>query len=71
MTKNTLLTEQLRYTGDNKFPTNINLCSYKKDSMTFHKDIEFEHIRELKNEDEINWIQITGMQDTDKIKNIC
>ena len=71
MTKNNLLTEQLRYTGENICPTKINLCSYKKDSITYHKDIELEHLQELMNEDEINWIQITGMQDTDKIKNIC
>ena len=63
MTKNNLLTEQLRYTGDNKFPTKINLCSYKKDSITFHKDIEFEHLKGLMNEDEINWVQVTGMQE--------
>ena len=71
MTKNNLLTEQLRYTGENKFPTKINLCSYKKESITYHKDIEFEHLRELMNEDEINWIQITGMQDIEKVKNVC
>ena len=71
MTKNNLLTEQLRYTGENKFPTKINLCSYKKESITYHKDIEFEHLRELMNEDEINWIQVTGMQDIEKVKNVC
>ena len=71
MTKNNLLTEQLRYTGENKIPTKINLCSYKKESITFHKDIEFEHLRELMNDDEINWIQVTGMQDIEKVKNVC
>ena len=39
MTKNNLLTEQLKYTGENICPTKINLCSYKKSFRSTLKSV--------------------------------
>lgn len=71
MTKNNLLTEQLNYTGESQLPTLISLCSYKKDAITYHKEVELEHLEGQMEEDAINWILVTGMKDTGKIKELC
>lgn len=71
MTKNNLLTEQLKYTGDSKYPTKINLCSYNGTSIISHQDIELEQLEGQMNEEGINWLQISGMKDIEKVRKIC
>ena len=71
MTKNNLLTEQLKYMGENSTPTRVNLYSYNRESVTYNNDIDLCTIKESLKEDDINWIQVTGLQNTNIIKDIC
>lgn len=70
MTKNNLLTEQLKYTGENRTHTNINLYSYDKDSLSSSMDISPSDLKTLKTDNVINWVQITGLQNTEIIKEV-
>lgn len=70
MAINNLLTEQLKYTGENKIPTKINLYSYNKESISCHHDIQPSALKELKGKEAVNWIQVTGLQDTDILKEV-
>lgn len=71
MTKNNLLTEQLKYMGENRTPTKVNLYSYNKESVAYNNDIDISNIKNSMNEDNMNWIRVIGLRDTSIIKDIC
>lgn len=70
MPRNNLLTEQLNYTGENKIPTRIDLYSYNKESISCNRDIKPSALKEITESNVVSWIQVTGLQDTDIIKEV-
>mgnify|MGYP004436787893 CR=1 FL=1 len=71
MTKNNFLSEQLNYIGENRNPTKLHLCTYNSKELTCYTDQDINSIIPLINDENINWLQINGMQDTGIIKNVC
>lgn len=71
MTKNNLLSEQLNYIGENRNPTRLHLCTYNKEGMTCYDEKELNSIIHLIKKENINWLQVIGLQNTDTIKAVC
>ena len=70
MARNNLLTEQLKYTGENHAPTRINLYAYSKEAISSHTGIGLPELKTLTKSDGVNWVQVTGLQDTGVIEEI-
>lgn len=71
MTKNNLLSEKLNYTGASETPTHLHLCSYNAEEMQTCKGEELDDILPFMRENCLNWIQVHGLQNTDRIHRIC
>lgn len=69
--KNNLLSEKLVYTGESISPTYIQLCSYNATELQEAKGRTFRSVNETIDNDRINWLNISGMKDTEVIRDIC
>lgn len=56
--------------GDNKLPTKINLYSYNSKTVNSHIDISPAVLNECLDNDNMTWVHITGLRDTDIIKDV-
>lgn len=71
MMKNNLLSENLRYTGDNPVPTHLHLIHYQSESVYSYKSDDFDTLLPHLGEDGVNWIQVHGLQNADVVHHIC
>lgn len=69
--KNNLLSEKLIYTGESLTPTHLHLCTYNATEMQESSSDTFQAIKGTLNNDQINWLQIHGMKNTETIREIC
>ena len=69
--KNNLLSEKLIYTGESLTPTHLHLCTYNATEMQEGSSDTFQAIKGTLNNDQINWLQIHGMKNTETIREIC
>ncbi len=70
--KNNLLTDRLRYTGDNHTPTHLHLHSYNATEIKEYQNDTFaEFTEKLAQSGYIHWLQICGLQNTTDIEKIC
>ena len=69
--KNNLLSERLVYTGESQTPTHLHLCTYNALEMQEVSGTDFQAIANALNHEEINWLQIHGLQNTELIREIC
>ena len=65
--KNNLLSEKLIYTGESLTPTHLHLCTYNATEMQESSSDTFQAIKGTLNNDQINWLQIHGMKNTDSL----
>ena len=66
--KNNLLSEKLIYTGESLTPTHLHLCTYNATEMQESSSDTFQAIKGTLNNDQINWLQIHGMKNTETIR---
>ena len=69
--KNNLLSEKLIYTGESLTPTHLHLCTYNATEIQESSSDTFQAIKGTLNNDQINWLQIHGMKNTETIREIC
>ncbi|NDV66235.1 magnesium/cobalt transporter CorA [Bacteroides sp. 224] len=69
--KNNLLSENLTYNGDSKTPTGLSLCSYNTTEMQEAQGNKLKDIEHLLDANRINWLQVSGLQNTEAIREIC
>lgn len=68
---NNLLTEKLVYTGKSKTQTSLQLCSYNAAELQESKGQTFKEVRNLIDNNRINWLNVCGLNDTEVIHDIC
>ena len=64
MTKNNLLSEKLKYTGDSHTPTHLHFCTYNTESLEYHQGTSIKELSPFIRPNAINWVQIHGLQNT-------
>ena len=69
--KNNLLSEKLVYTGVSTTPTHLHLCTYSPTDMKELSADSFKNIKEALNSDNINWVQVHGLKNTESIRHVC
>lgn len=69
--KNNLLSEKLVYTGDSNTPTHLHLCTYSATEMQEVSGDTFPSVKDTLKNDQINWLQVHGLKDTETIRQIC
>lgn len=69
--RNNLLSEKLVYTGHSEASTKLHLISYDPNEMCEISATDFPTIQKALNKDQINWLQVHGLKDTELIKEIC
>lgn len=70
-TKNNLLSEQLRYTGQSDTPTHLHLCSYTSEQWTLKKAAHITELMEALHGEGIHWLQVHGLKDTKTVEEVC
>lgn len=68
--KNNLLSEKLTYMGVSNTPTYLHLCTYNETEVQEFSGNKFSEIQGYIRENDINWLQIHGLQDTETIREI-
>lgn len=71
MTKNNLLSEKLKYTGDSQTPTHLHLCRYSSSELEFRQAMTMAELAPSIDTDAICWIQIHGLQNIRTIEEVC
>lgn len=69
--RNNLLSEKLVYTGHSKAATKLHLICYDPNGINEISATDFPTIQKALNKDQINWLQVQGLNDTDLIREIC
>lgn len=69
--KNNLLSEKLVYTGNSNTPTHLHLCTYSVTEMQEVSGDTFPSVKDTLKNDQINWLQVHGLKDTETIRQIC
>ncbi|MCD7901696.1 MAG: magnesium/cobalt transporter CorA [Bacteroides sp.] len=69
--RNNLLSENLTYTGNSQTPTHLHLCSYNATEMQEAEGKKLKDIRNLLDNNRVNFLQIHGLTDTETIREIC
>ena len=69
--KNAHLLETLSYLGEVQLPTSIELIQYNSKQTTTKSIAPSDKLKDLINDDCINWFKITGISDAEVIFNIC
>lgn len=69
--KNNLLSEKLVYTGNSNTPTHLHLCTYSVTKMQEVSGDTFPSVKDTLKNDQINWLQVHGLKDTETIRQIC
>ncbi len=69
--KNNLLSEKLVYTGQSQAATHLHLCTYNASEMHDTDAILPAAIPAALQENQINWLQVNGLKDTDTIREVC
>lgn len=71
MTKNNLLSEKLNYIGVSETPTHLHLCSYNADEVQIFRGNDLDTLLPSLRENDVNWIQVHGLQNTDIVHQVC
>ena len=69
--KNNLLSERLVYNGESQTPTHLHLCTYNALVMQEVSGVNFQTVANSLNREQINWLQVHGLQNTEVIREIC
>lgn len=69
--KNNLLSEKLIYTGASQTPTHLHLCTYNATETKEALGDTLQSINNTLNNEQINWLQVHGLKDTETIRKIC
>lgn len=69
--KNNLLSERLVYNGESQTPTHLHLCTYNALVMQEVSGVNFQTVANSLNCEQINWLQVHGLQNTEVIREIC
>lgn len=69
--RNNLLSEKLVYTGHSKVSTKLHLITYDSNEIHETSATDFSTIQKALNKDQINWLQVQGLKDTELIREIC
>ncbi|GAE21293.1 magnesium and cobalt transport protein CorA [Bacteroides pyogenes JCM 10003] len=68
---NNLLSEKLIYTGESTTPTHLHLCTYNAIKMKEANGSSLQALDATLDEEQINWLQVHGMNNTETIRQIC
>ena len=71
MTRNNQLSEQLNYTGISRTPTHLYLHSYDTERVDVHEGENMDEISPYIRSNAINWIHVSGLQNTEAIQQVC
>lgn len=71
MTRNNQLSEQLNYTGISRTPTHLYLHSYDSERVDVHEGENMDEISPYIRSNAINWIHVSGLQNTEAIQQVC
>lgn len=69
--RNNLLTEKLVYTGISDTPTHLHLCSYSGTEICETSEQTFQAVTDKLGNQQIHWLQVHGLKETEKIREIC
>lgn len=69
--KNNLLSESLVYSGKSLTPTHFHLCSYNRTDTKEMSTDDIPTLLSTLDDNGINWLQVHGLKDTDKIETVC
>ena len=69
--KNNLLSESLVYSGNSLTPTHFHLCSYNRTDTKEMSTDDIPTLLSALDNNGINWLQVHGLKDTDKIETVC
>lgn len=69
--RNNLLSEKLVYTGVSQTPTHLHLCTYSASEMQEASGSSLREISGTLNNEQINWLQIHGLKDTETVREVC
>lgn len=69
--KNNLLSESLVYSGNSLTPTHFHLCSYNRTDTKEMSTDDIPTLLSTLDDNGINWLQVHGLKDTDKIETVC
>ncbi|MGL4853215.1 MAG: magnesium/cobalt transporter CorA [Phocaeicola sp.] len=70
-TKNNLLSEQLKYTGQREVKTHMHLQTYNAQGVDTVESDKFAELKKHFRSDRMNWLQVHGLQDTETIRLVC
>ena len=69
--ENNLLSEKLIYTGDSETQTHLHLNTYNAENVEEVTSTCFDTISQSLNSQNINWLQIHGLKNTETIREVC
>ncbi|HJD76466.1 MAG TPA: magnesium/cobalt transporter CorA, partial [Bacteroides reticulotermitis] len=69
--RNNLLSEKLVYTGVSQTPTHLHLCTYNATEMQEASGSSLQEISGTLNNEQVNWLQIHGLKDTETVREVC